>query len=538
MLLDRTIKKNVTLVLAMLILVLSAYIPVLAQNRGPKNVRIKIERADVLRHDDKIGKNTQSLNGSVMLSHAKTIMYCDSAYMYNDSNTVICYGSIHIIQNDSLHLYGDKLTYLGNDNLAKVRENVRANKGNTWLYTEYLDYNRLMDKAYYYNGGKVVNGESTLTSVNGVYYPNSNDVYFKDDVVGLSPKYELHSDTLKYNTQSEIITILGPTTIINQDSTLIESTHGWYDTKRDYARLLDYSKISKQTYSLTGKQINYNRPTGDATVNEDMTLVDSVDNIMLKGNYGIYNEITKEALSTKRATLLHVYNGDTLYAHADTFHIVPLGDTSRLVKAYHKVKFYRVDLQGRCDSLEFDFRDSIATMYHNPILWGQGNQMTAKEIKLYTRNQTLYKTDLIDAAFVISPEADSTGYNQVKGKLMTGHIKNNELYLIDVSGNGQTIYYPHDKETLIGINRAESADMSIHLNQRKIKTITMRVDPKGNINPPLLLGEEDCKLKGFRWLDEYRPKDKEDIYLEMAIPDGLVQVADVYEGYTFDEFGE
>lgn len=538
MLLDRTIKKNVTLVLAMLILVLSAYIPVLAQNRGPKNVRIKIERADVLRHDDKIGKNTQSLNGSVMLSHAKTIMYCDSAYMYNDSNTVICYGSIHIIQNDSLHLYGDKLTYLGNDNLAKVRENVRANKGNTWLYTEYLDYNRLMDKAYYYNGGKVVNGESTLTSVNGVYYPNSNDVYFKDDVVGLSPKYELHSDTLKYNTQSEIITILGPTTIINQDSTLIESTHGWYDTKRDYARLLDYSKISKQTYSLTGKQINYNRPTGDATVNEDMTLVDSVDNIMLKGNYGIYNEITKEALSTKRATLLHVYNGDTLYAHADTFHIVPLGDTSRLVKAYHKVKFYRVDLQGRCDSLEFDFRDSIATMYHNPILWGQGNQMTAKEIKLYTRNQTLYKTDLIEAAFVISPEADSTGYNQVKGKLMTGHIKNNELYLIDVSGNGQTIYYPHDKETLIGINRAESADMSIHLNQRKIKTITMRVDPKGNINPPLLLGEEDCKLKGFRWLDEYRPKDKEDIYLEMAIPDGLVQVADVYEGYTFDEFGE
>lgn len=534
----RTIKRSITLVSAILILVLSAYIPVLAQNRAPRNVRIKIERADVLRHDDNIGKNTQSLNGSVMLSHAKTIMYCDSAYMYNDSNTVICYGSIHIVQNDSLHLYGDKLTYLGNDNLAKVRENVKANKGNTWLYTEYLDYDRLMDKAYYYNGGKVVNGESTLTSINGVYYPNSNDVYFKDDVVGLSPKYELHSDTLKYNTQTEVITILGPTTILNSDSTLIESTHGWYDTKRDYARLLDYSKISKQTYSLTGKQINYNKPIGEATVNEDMTLVDSVDNIMLKGNYGLYNELTKEAFSTKMATLLHIYNGDTLYAHADTFHIVPLGDTSRLVKAYHKVKFYRVDLQGRCDSLEFDFRDSIATMYRNPILWGQGNQMTAKEIKMYTKNQTLYKADLIDAAFVISPEADSTGYNQVKGKLMTGHIKNNDLYLIDVSGNGQTIYYPHDKEVLIGINRAESADMSIHLKDRKIKTITMRVDPKGNINPPLLLGEEDCKLKGFRWLDEYRPKDKEDIYLEMAIPDGLVQVADVYEGYTFDEFGE
>ncbi len=527
--------KYKSLVLASLVLViLCTYTPVIAQ----KNVRIKIEKADFLRHDDKVGKNTQSLNGNVLLSHAKTLLYCDSAYMYNDSNTVIAYGSIHIIQNDSVHLYGNKLTYYGNENLAKIRENVRANKGDTWLYTEHLDYDRLQDKAYYYDGGKVIDKDNTLTSINGIYYPNTNTVYFKNDVVGLSPNYELHSDTLLYNTQSEVITILGPTTILNSDSTLIESTHGWYDTHRDYARLLEYSTISKKTYSITGQQINYNRPTGEATVNVDMTLVDSLDNIILKGNYGRYNELTQEAFATKRATLLHIYQGDTLHAHADTFHIVPLGDTSRLVKAYHKVKFYRHDLQGRCDSLLFDFRDSIGTMYHAPILWGQGNQMTAKEIKLYTRNQSLYKTDLIEAAFVINPEADSTGYNQVKGKLMTGYIRNNDLYKIDVSGNGQTIYYPHDDEVLIGINRAESANMSIYLRERKIKNITMRVAPSGNINPPLLLGEEDCKLKGFRWLDEYRPKKKEDIYLELEIPEDLTQVQDVYDGYTFDELGE
>lgn len=532
--------KNITQALVCLMLVLlCVYTPANAQRKAPqKNVRIKIERANFLRHDDKIGKNTQSLNGNVLLSHAKTLLYCDSAYMYNDSNTVIAYGSIHIIQNDSIHLYGDKLTYLGNDNLAKIRENVRANKGDTWLYADYLDYDRLQDKAYFYDGGKVVNKDNVLTSKNGIYYPNTNNVYFKDDVVGTSPRYTLNSDTLLYNTQSEIITILGPTTILNSDSTLIESTHGWYNTKTDYARLLDYSTISKKTYSLTGQEINYNKPTGEAEVNTGMILVDSVDNVTLKGNYGKYNEITQEAFATKHATLLHVYRMDTLYAHADTFHIVPLGDTSRLIKSYHRVKFFRADLQGRCDSLVFDFRDSIGTMYKAPILWGQGNQMTAQEIKLYTREQVLYKTDLIEAAFCISPEADSSGYNQVKGKLMTGHIKNNDLYRIDVSGNGQTIYYPHDDATLIGINRAESADMSIYLKERKIKNITMRVSPSGNINPPLLLGEEDCKLKGFRWLEEYRPKTKEEIYLETPIPDGLMPQIDVYEGYSFDELGE
>lgn len=174
-----------------------------------RTIRVNIDRADVLRHDDKIGKNTQSLNGNVKLSHVNTILYCDSAYMYNDSNVVVCYGSVHVVQNDSVHLYGDRLTYFGNQNLAKVRQNVRPNKGDTWLYTEYLDYDRALDKAYFYNGGKVVNKDNTLTSERGIYYPMTNDVYFKDNVVGTSPKYHLISDTAAFNTRTEVVSILG-----------------------------------------------------------------------------------------------------------------------------------------------------------------------------------------------------------------------------------------------------------------------------------------------------------------------------------------
>ena len=121
---------------------------------------------------------------------------------------------------------------------------------------------------------------------------------------------------------------------------------------------------------------------------------------------------------------------------------------------------------------------------------------------------------------------------------MTGHIRNNDLYKIDVDGNGQTIYYPKDDQTLIGINRAESSDMTIWLKERKITNITMRVSPSGNMNPPLLLGEEDRKLSGFRWLDDYRPKRWEDIYKQLDIPEELNVQEEVYEGYTFDELGE
>lgn len=504
-----------------------------------QHVMVKIERAKFLRHDDKIGKNTQSLNGDVLLSHQHTLLYCDSAYMYNDSNVVIAYGNVHVIQNDSIHLFGDKVTYYGDKNLAEVRENVRANKGETWLYTEYLDYDRLEDKAYFYNGGKVVNKQNILTSDNGLYYPNTNQVYFKNNVVGTSPNYIMHSDTMSFNTRTEVSMILGPTQIINKDSTIIDSDLGWYDTKNDCAKLLDKNKITSGNYNIVGDTMFYNRRSGDMTIWGNMILTDTIDKMSLCGNYGFYNEKTNAALATRKAMALQIYRGDTLFMHADTFRVVPLPeDTSRIIKAYYNVKYYRQDIQGRCDSLVFDFRDSIASLYNQPIVWATGNQMTAKTIKLYTKNRALYKAELLEAAFTISQEEDSLGYNQVKGKMMTGYIRDNELYLIDVDGNGQTIYYPKDGPNLIGINRAESSSLSLWLKEKKITNITMRVSPQGNMNPPLLLGEKDRLLSGFRWLDDYRPRKKEDIFEKMEIPNELNIQEEVYEGYTFDEFGE
>lgn len=533
-------------IVAVVAFLLSSHVEMRAQQS--RRVMVKIEKADFLRHDDKIGKNTQSLNGNVTLSHHKTILHCDSAYMYNDSNVVVAYGSIHIIQNDSIHLYGNKLTYYGDKQLAKIRENVRANKGETWLYTEFLDFDQVDNIAYFYEGGKVVNGANTLTSQRGLYYPNTNDVYFKNDVVGISQQATMYSDTMRFNTQTEVTTILGPTTIVNKDSSIVNSENGWYDTKANVAKLLLNNKITTKNYTLTGKTILYEKQRGLGTVWGDMVLTDTIDNMSLCGDYGFYNENTDEALATKKAMAMQIYQGDTLRMHADTFRVVPLPeDTSRLVKAFHQVKFFRHDMQGRCDSLVFDFRDSVATMYQSPIVWAMGNQLTGNIIKLYSRNQVLYKAELIEAAFAISPEltpaaeGDSMvtiGYNQVKGKLMTGYIRNNDLYKIDVDGNGQTIYYPKDDQTLIGVNRAESSNLTIWLKERKITNITMRVSPAGNMNPPLLLGESDTKLAGFRWLDDYRPKCWEDIFQRLDIPEELNEQAEVYEGYTFDELGE
>jgi lipopolysaccharide export system protein LptA len=299
-------------------------------------------------------------------------------------------------------------------------------------------------------------------------------------------------------------------------------------------------KDEKQSYVqgpenlLLGDTIHYNREKGIGEAFSNFQLHDTTNNIIIKGDYGYYNELTKYALATKKAELQQIYQQDTLYLHADTLQAIPLvEEDSRLVKAYYNVKFFRKDMQGRCDSMVYDFRDSTNTFYKNPVIWAQENQMTAQTIKLYSKNNALYKAELNNSAFIIAPE-DSLSYNQIKGRNMVGHIRNNEIYRIDVDGNGQTIYYPKDKDIVIGVNRAESSNLTIFLKDKKITGIKLRTDPAGNLNPPYFLPDTDVKLQGFIWLDAIRPKNRWDIFKHTEMPD-MEALNKVYDDYQFSD---
>ena len=524
--------------IVVLFCLVGSFVFIRAQDPGKSdqeaNRKILIEYADLMKGAEKrLGKNTWALVGNVRMQHLNTRMFCDSAILNRDSNRVEAFGSIHIIQNDTIHLYGDKLNYDGNEELAKVRENVRLVNKNIVLTTDFLDYDRKDDVAYYFNGGKIVDERNQLTSSLGFYYPRTGEVNFKDSVVLINPDYKMYSDTLKYFTRSEVVGIVGPTNIYS-DENKIFSELGFYDTRNDRARLLKNNYIDGGEQTLRGDTILYNRNDGFGEVFSGMALEDTANNVIITGDYGYYNEKTGKALATKKAVLKQVYGNDTLFLHADTLRADPIpGDLeNKIVRAFHKVQFYRYDLQGRCDSMVYDFRDSTNTFYHDPVIWAQGNQITASEIKLYTRNRVLYKAEMIENAFLIAPE-DSIHFNQIKGKKMTGYFRDNQLYKIDVDGNGQTVYYPKDQEYVIGVNRAESSSLTIFLKNRKVETIILRTQPAGNMNPPFVLDEELTRLEGFLWLEKYRPRKYEDIFHFKEIEEE-VQRTD-YSDYQFSD---
>ena len=185
---------------------------------------------------------------------------------------------------------------------------------------------------------------------------------------------------------------------------------------------------------------------------------------------------------------------------------------ARLVLAYHKVRFFRNDVQGKCDSLAYWSKDSTIQFYTDPVIWSGKNQISARYIEMINRSKDPDEVHLKSDAFIIAMEDDSLRFNQIKGKNMIGYIRKNELSKIDVIGNGQSNYYARNDDGLIGLNRAESTDITIYMNKGKVKKIVFITSPEGELKPMEEIGEGDKILPGFLWQQELRPKNKEDIF--------------------------
>ena len=96
---------------------------------------------------------------------------------------------------------------------------------------------------------------------------------------------------------------------------------------------------------------------------------------------------------------------------------------------------------------------------------------------------------------------------------MVGLLADNKLYRIDVTGNGQTIYYTKNKQQKnFGVNRAECSDLTIYVNENKVKGISLLNQPDGTLFPIKELSVRELRLKGFHWLEERKPKSKDDIF--------------------------
>ncbi len=479
---------------------------------------VLLEHAESLSFDKKQNAECQVLRGNVRFRHEGALLHCDSAYFYSNENSFDAFGHIRMEQGDTLFVYGNTLKYNGNTQLATLRGDVILINRNTTLETNFLDYNRATNVAYYFNGGKLYDDSNTLTSEKGYYFANQKQSEFKDSVKLTNPDFHIISDTLRYNVQSKEANIVGPSDVFYKDEAHIYSENGWYNTTKKYSTLYNRSVVTqKEGRSVVADTIFYDQLTGDCKVRKNALLVDSVQKLILTGNYGDANINNNTALFTDSATVINYSEGDSLFLHADT--ITCWKDSIyNTAHAFHNVRFYRKDLQGKCDSLAYTQRDSLITMYFEPVIWNENNQLTGNLIQMHVDSNSIDKIIITESAIAVMQE-DTAHYNQLLGRKIVGFINENKLQKIEVTGNAESKFFPRDKDSLfVGMNTTTSENLTIYMKENKIDRVLIFPTPNGTLSPLDGLVHEDMFFPQFVWHEGVRPTSKEDIYRRTPTP--------------------
>ncbi len=500
------------------------------RKKKPVDERVYLIHADELRYDI-YGPNpdAQIVKGNVSFRHKGARLTCDSAYFYQTSNSVRAFGHVRFRQADTLNLVCDRAWYDGQAQMLQARQNVVLKHHKQTLFTDSLNYDRLYQYAYFFNGGRLVDGKTRLSSDWGEYHTDTRQARFNLDVQVQTPDHRISTDTLYYETATSRAHVVGNYTtnkgkgkvgpsIIKSKGSTITTTDAFFNTRNDKAELYGRSMVVDKAKTIIADTLFYDSKNGNNRGHGNVIYVDDENKNKLTCGEVVYNEKQGKGYATKKALIMDYSHADTLYMHADTLRLetffINTDSMYRKVHGYHKVRTYRTDFQAVCDSMVFNSKDSCMTMYQDPIVWNEGRQLLGEVIKVYTNDSTIREAHVLGQALSIEMLPDSTHYNQISSRDMYAYFVKGAIRRNDAVSNVRSIYFPIDSKdsTYIGLNYTETDTMRMYISpERKLQRIWM---PKatGTLYPMTQIPPDRYKLDNFAWFDYIRPVNKDDIF--------------------------
>lgn len=475
---------------------------------------IHILNADKADYDERLGKDVQRLIGNVIMRQDSTYFYSDSAYYNEKTKFFDGFGNVHIIVNDSVNIYSKLLKYNGETKFAELFHDVVLRDDSTVLNTQYMTYDRVEHLATYPNRGTITRNDKKLVSKKGYYRDDIKVLYFRTNVVGTMPDYKIISDTLVYDTENEMMYFYGPTDIYNKNNTLV-GNYGWYNTETELAYLDRRATLKNEEQSMTADTMYYNKKTGYAKALSDVIIEDTVNKAVLKGEYAEMWKNLGKGMITDNMRAYYYEDVDTLFAKADTAYVYfdTINNEIQRIKAFYNVRFFRNDMQGKCDSINYVLADSTLYMRGEPVLWADNTQMSGDSINIMVSNKNIDRLMMRPNAFVIQQDSIK-GFNQIKGKQITTYFDGNEVDHMYNEGNAETVYWLRDDDgSLIGVNFSQSAIMDIKISNRQISDIKYYKNIKETLYPEEQLKDNKEYLDGFSWQEDIKPR-REEFVLE------------------------
>jgi lipopolysaccharide export system protein LptA len=476
----------------------------------------------------------ETIAGDVIIKEGLTTFYCDSATINRKTNIVEAFGNIHINDNDSIHTYAQYLRYVGADRIAYLKKNVKLTDKKGTLYTDELEYNLRTGIATYKNGGRIVNEKTVLTSRDGVYYSDTKDVYFKNNVHLKDPDRDIYTDSLLYNVKTNIATFIAKTQIIGKDGSVINTKSGTYNLATGEAIFSGRPSFSDSSRSATADIMLYDKTRDILQLEGNAKFVDSINNITIIGGQIFADGKVKSFLATRKPVMIIYREADSTYMAADTLFSglrkydslerrmitqtdtlkkvivvnTKTADTSiRYFIGFHHVRIYNDSLQAVSDSLHYSTIDSTFKLFGEPVVWNGNSQVTGDTLYVYTQNQKPRRLYVFNNGLIIN-KSNVGIYNQIGGRTLNGYFVDGTIDYVRVKGSpAESIYYPQDDDSAyVGMNRSSGDVIDVYFVKKEVNKVKFVNDVNGILYPLKDIPAEKKQLKGFKWLDNRRPK--------------------------------
>jgi lipopolysaccharide export system protein LptA len=469
------------------------------------SVQIQVVNTDLLVIEKNETTDWRRLIGNVVLSQDTATLYCDSAYFYSDRNYVEAMSNVKIEMANGVTIVAKRLTYDGKTRIVELYENIVLTHKADTLTTNRLTYYRNLDKALYFNKGRLSDAENVLTSQTGVYYNFNDQAHFEGNVVLLNKKYRLETPVIDYSTKSKRADFLAPTFIYSTKGDTLYTERGYFKTAEKEFFVYQHPYFKDSSYVLSGDTLYYDDSVGRGWAHCSVKMRSRDSSLMIVGDWGKIVRSTRELRIYDDAYLRYHLKEDTLVLFGDTLYSIDDSTTAtRQLKAFRNVSFTMRQMQGVCDSMAYNRIDSTLHLIRDPVVWTQSNQLTGDTIRLWMKNRTIDSLRVIGNAFAIAKE-DTMFYNQMKGKLLVAFFRDKAIHRVDVRGNAESMYVVKDGPRYVGLNHSFSKGLKVYLADNQPQKIVFTQNPTATFYPIFLIWNAENRLPGFRLRDERRP---------------------------------
>lgn len=275
------------------------------------------------------GQKVMVVVGHFAAYHNGTVITADSAVRYNERH-IECFGNV-LIKRGTTYIYGDRAEYNGESSLAKVYSNIiKVVDGEATLWTYNFTFNTKTNIGRYSGGGVLISGDNILESQRGYVYTDTNEIVCVDNVQMRNNEYDMLSDSVVYNTETNFAQFFTRTNIWNKDQKATRAEDDYlYTDGGTYDKATQLYTLHKNGYILTKDQelmcdtLYYYRDSNYARLKRNIQIDDRVQKMLLFGDWGEYWKEPGNVFVTKNPSLISydTTQSDSVFISSDSMYV-------------------------------------------------------------------------------------------------------------------------------------------------------------------------------------------------------------------------